>query len=230
MAHGVVFRVDVELRFLAAAPAFARAYADELAVLFTPEQIPSDIAVQLAARKANLHNVCKAEHVLFAHRTFHGAELGHDDGLRVAAVILADGGHRLAEVFGIQVVRAGVIVAIACMVQVVSVAVKILVVERFRVLFEVVVTDAKRFRTENFRWVCKCTDRIAHSLESLLVACDFATFCGFEQSLFVIGFHVGFVLQADVVGSDSHLFVRLQRGFPPVGEFTIDKLSVRVVA
>ena len=116
------------------------------------------------------------------------------------------------------------------MVQVVGVAVEVLVVESLRVLFEVVVTDAKRFRTENFRRVCKRADGIAHSLEGLLVTSDFPRFGRFEQSLFVIGFHVGFVLQADVVGSDPHLFVRLQRSFPPVGEFTIDKLSVRVVA
>ena len=104
VAHGVVFGVDVELFFGAAAPAVTRAHADELSVLFAPEEFPSDVAVQLAACETDLHNVCKAEHVLFAHRTFHGAKLGHDDGLRVAAVTLADGGHRLAEVFGIQVI------------------------------------------------------------------------------------------------------------------------------
>ena len=226
----MVFRVDVELCFGTAAPAIARAYADELAVLFAPEKFPGDVGVELAARKADLHDVCKAEHVLFAHGIFHRAEFRHDDWLCVAAIVLADGGHRFAEVFRVQVVRAGIVVAIACMVQVVGVAVEIVVVESLCVFFKVVVANAERFWSEDFRRIGERTHRIAHSLECLLVTGNFTCFGGFKQSFFVGRFHIGFVLEADVVRDDSHLFVGLQGGFPPVGKFAIDVFAVRVVA
>ena len=230
VTHGVVFGVDVELCFGAAAPAVARAHADELTVLFAPEEFPGDITVQLAARESDLHNMSQAEHVLLTYCAFHRAEFRHDDGLVVAAVALGDGAHRFAEVFRVQVVRARVVVAVASVVQVVGLAVEILVVEGLGVFFKIVVADAERFGTDDFRRICKRADGVTHGLEGLLVACDFARFGGVEERFFVIRFHVGFVLQADVIGGDTHLFVGLQRRFPPVGEFAIDELSVRVAA
>ena len=229
VAHGVVFGVDVELCLGAAAPAFARANADELAVLFTPEEFPGDVGVQLAARKADLHNMGEAEHVLLAHGVFHSAEFRHDDGLVIAAIVLADSGHRLAEVLRVQVVGSGVVVAVTRMVQVVGVTVEVLVVERLRVLFEVAVADAERFGADNLRRVRKRADGIAYGLECLLVTGYFA-FGGVEQSFLVFGFHVGFILQADVVRSDARGGVCLQALFPPAGEFAVDELAVRVAA
>ena len=116
------------------------------------------------------------------------------------------------------------------MVQVVGITVNILVIESLCILFEIVVTDAERFRSENLRRVCKRTDGIAYGLESLFVACNFTSFGGFKQGFFVFGFHVRFVLQTDIVGNNAHLFVSLQRSLPPVSEFAIDILAVGIVA
>ena len=227
----MVFRENLEAGVvtdvLAAAvevPACTRANANHLGVV-TPEKLPGDVTGEATVGKANLHDLGETEHVLFARFVEHRAEFRHDDGLVALTVNVGDGLHRLAEVFRIEVVVAGVVVSVTGVVKVVGVAVELSCIEFLGILFKVAVADTERFRANQLGL---SLHGVIDGVQGFLVTGDFVSFCRFEESFFVIGFHVRFVLERNIVRRDACGLVGFEALLPPVGKITVDVFAIRV--
>lgn len=110
----------------------------------------------------------------------------------------------------------------------VGVASQLAVVQLGHVVLEIVEADAQRFGADNLGRVGQAVQGVAHCLKCFVVTGDAILFGRFEKRFFVLGVHVRFVLQGDVIRCDAHGFVGLVGSFPPVCEVGVYEGTVGV--